>query len=220
MKTDTTALRRRAEEFLDRNPDAANEVPVGDLYKLIEDLHVHQIELEMQNEELRRVQLELEEARDRYSDLYDFAPVGYFTISDKGLILEANLTGVRLLYDERCNLTNGRFSGFIVSDCQDKFYLHCRDVLRSRTNQSCDLQMVTKDGTQFYARLESGAIQAKAGNSLQIRMAVTDISHRAQAREALNQSEEKYRLLFNEMISGYALHELIFDSKGKPVDVS
>jgi PAS domain S-box-containing protein len=218
MKTDTTALRRRAEEFLDRNPDAANEVPAGDLHKLIEDLHVHQIELEMQNEELRRAQLELEEARDRYSDLYDFAPVGYFTINDNGLILEANLTGVRLLYDERSNLINERFSGFIVSDCQDKFYLHCRDVLRSRTNQSCDLQMVTKDGTQFYARLESGAIQAKAGNSLQIRMAVTDISHRAQAREALNQSEEKYRLLFNEMISGYALHELIFDSKGKPVD--
>jgi PAS domain S-box-containing protein len=218
MKTDTTALRRRAEEFLDRNPDAANKVPAGDLHKLIEDLHVYQIELEMQNEELRRVQLKLEEARDRYSDLYDFAPVGYFTINDKGLILEANLTGVRLLYDERCNLINGRFSGFIVSDYQDKFYLHCRDVLRSRTNRSCDLQMVTKDGTQFYARLESGAIQAKAGNGLQIRMAVTDISDREQAREALHQSEEKYRLLFDEMISGYALHELIFDSKGKPVD--
>ena len=218
MKTDTTTLRRRAEEFLDKNPETVNKVPAGDPHKLIEDLHVHQIELEMQNEELRRAQLELEEARDRYSDLYDFAPVGYFTISDKGLILEANLPGARLLDDERRNLINGRFSGFIVPDYQDKFYLHCRDVLGSRTNQTCDLQMVTKDGTQFYARLESGAIQEKAGNSRQIRMAVTDISDRVQVREALRQNEEKYRLLFNEMISGYALHEIIFDSNGIPVD--
>ena len=81
-----------------------------------------------------------------------------------------------------------------------------------------DLQMVTKDGRQFYARLESGSIQDKAGNSRQIRMAVTDVSDRVQAREALLQSEEKYKLLFNEMISGYALHEILFDSKGKPVD--
>ena len=117
MKTDTTALRRRAEEFLDRNPDAANKVPAGDLHKLIE-----------------------------------------------------------------------------------------------------DLQMVKKDGRQFYARLESGAIQEKAGNNRQIRMAVTDVSDHVQARGALRQSEEKYRLLFNEMISGYALHEIIFDSKGKPAD--
>ena len=172
MKTDTTTLRRRAEEFLDKNPETVNKVPAGDPHKLIEDLHVHQIELEMQNEELRRAQLELEEARDRYSDLYDFAPVGYFTISDKGLILEANLPGARLLDDERRNLINGRFSGFIVPDYQDKFYLHCRNVLRSRTNQTCDLQMVTKDGTQFYARLESGAIQEKIQSVLNRRQSV------------------------------------------------
>jgi PAS domain-containing protein len=96
MKTDYPNLRQRAEEFLDRNPEAANKIPAGDLHKLIEDLHVHQIELEMQNEELRRAQLEIEKVRDRYSDLYDFAPVGYFTISDKGIILEANLSGARL----------------------------------------------------------------------------------------------------------------------------
>ena len=111
MKTDNPTLRRRAEEFLDRHPEAVSKIPAGDLHKLIEDLHVHQIELEMQNEELRRAQLELEKARDRYSELYDFAPVGYFTISDRGLILEANLNGPLLLSIEQRNLINGTFSG-------------------------------------------------------------------------------------------------------------
>ena len=69
-------LRERAEEFIIKNPSAIKEIPPGDVKKLIEDLQIHQVELEMQNEELRRVQLELEAARDKYSDLYDFAPVG------------------------------------------------------------------------------------------------------------------------------------------------
>jgi PAS domain S-box-containing protein len=218
MNTDNLTLRRRAEEFLDGHPEAVNKIPAGDLHKLIEDLHVHQIELEMQNEELRRTQLELEKARDKYSDLYDFAPVGYFTISDKGFILEANLNGARLFNIERRNLIDEKFNRLIPPHHQDKFYHHCNAVFKSKTKQTCDLELVRKDGTRFYARMESLAIQEKAGNSRQIRTTVTDISDRVQTRELLHQSEEKYRLLFNEMISGYALHEIIFDSNGKPVD--
>ena len=132
MNTDNLTLRRRAEEFLDGHPEAVNKIPAGDLHKLIEDLHVHQIELEMQNEELRRTQLELEKARDKYSDLYDFAPVGYFTISDKGLILKANLNGARLFNIERRNLINGTFNRLIPSNHQDEFYHHCNAVFKSK----------------------------------------------------------------------------------------
>jgi predicted nuclease with TOPRIM domain len=77
MKDKTSSLRKRAEEFLNKNPEAVNEITSTDVKKLVEDLHIHQIELEIQNEELRRAQLELEASRDRYSELFDFAPVGY-----------------------------------------------------------------------------------------------------------------------------------------------
>jgi hypothetical protein len=92
MKNHELPLRKRAEEFLNKNPDAINEPAHEDIHKLIEELHLHQIELEMQNKELHQAQLELEATRDQYVDLYDFAPVGYMTLSEKGLILEANLT--------------------------------------------------------------------------------------------------------------------------------
>ena len=81
--------------------------------KLVEDLHVHQIELEIQNEELRRVQSELEASRDMYSDLYDFAPVGYATVSEKGLILQANLACADMLGVERSSLIGKPFSRFV-----------------------------------------------------------------------------------------------------------
>ena len=139
MKTDTPTLRRRAEEFLDRNPETVDTIPADDLRKLIEDLHIHQIELEMQNEELRRAQLELEKTRDRYSDLYDFAPVGYFTISDKGLILEANLNGARLLKIERRRLINKTFNRLIPPHHQDTFYHHCNAVLKPRQSKPATL---------------------------------------------------------------------------------
>jgi len=95
---DLAQLRERAEatfqhQLLEAVPDISPEA----VQRLAHDLHTHQIELEMQNEELRRAQVELVESRDRYSDLYDFAPVGYVTISSKGLILEANLTFAKML---------------------------------------------------------------------------------------------------------------------------
>ena len=191
MKTDNLTLRRRAEEFLDGHPEAVNNIPAGDLHQLIEDLHVHQIELEMQNEELRRTQLELEKARDRYSDLYDFAPVGYFTISDKGFILEANLNGARLFNIERRNLIDEKFNRLIPPHHQDEFYHHCNAVFKSKKKQACDLELVRKDGTRFYARLESVAIQEKAENSRQIRTAVTDITDRRRFQKELQKAHDE-----------------------------
>jgi PAS domain-containing protein len=86
-------LRSRAEKSLAKTPEDIRDIPVSDVKEVIHELQVHQIELEMQNEELRNDQLALQESRDRFSDLYDFAPIGYFTLDDKGMILEGNLTG-------------------------------------------------------------------------------------------------------------------------------
>ena len=102
-----------------------------DVQKLVHDLQVHQVELEMQNDELRRAHQALEEARDRFSDLYDFAPLALLTLSPDGEVLEANLAAASLLGLERKDLIHQKFSRFIPAEAQDTFHLYCRQVLQS-----------------------------------------------------------------------------------------
>ncbi len=97
--------------------------------RTLHELRVHQIELEMQNEELRRAQVELDAARSRYLDLYDFAPVGYCTVSEQGLILEANLTAASLLGVARSALVQQRLTSFILPEDEDIYYLHRKQAL-------------------------------------------------------------------------------------------
>jgi PAS domain S-box-containing protein len=178
-------LRRQAEKrLLDRDVDLS-DMPLADINELIHELEVHHIELEMQNEELRQAQLDLEAARDKYTDLYDFAPVGYFTINDKGLILDANLMGATMLGMERGKLTGQRFYPFIVKDDQDFFFLHRRKLLETKRKQVCELKLSKRDGTVFYAQLESCAVQDEAGNYKAMRTSLSDITERKHADLAL-----------------------------------
>jgi PAS domain S-box-containing protein len=184
-QTSYKKLRKQAEkQLLERDTDLAN-MPVEDINELIHELEVHQVELEMQNEELRQAQLDLEAARDKYTDLYDFAPVGYFSISDKGLILDANLVGATMLGIERGKLTGRRFSQFIAKDDQDVFYLHRQKLFETKTKQVCELKITKKDGTEFYAQLESYAVRDEAGNYSAIRTSLSDITERKQTDLAL-----------------------------------
>ncbi|MGA7143787.1 MAG: sigma 54-interacting transcriptional regulator [Desulfobacterales bacterium] len=185
MKNETSSLRKRAEEFLKKYPEAIKEITTGDVNKLVEDLHIHQIELEIQNEELRRAQSELEVSRDGYSDLYDFAPVGYVTISEKGLILQANLACADMLGVERSSLIKKPFSRFVKKEDQDVFYLHRKTLFETKTKQVCELKLVRKDRTQFYAQLECILIKDTQGNITQTRTAISDISERKRMEEVL-----------------------------------
>src|ERR1051326_750086 len=122
-------LRSRAEEELARSPIAVAEPTSEELNRSIHELQVHEIELEMQNEQLRQTQAELELARERYVELYDFAPAGYLTIdSDKGLIQEANLTSVSMLGIERSRLISKSFAHYVVAEDQDPYYRFWRAV--------------------------------------------------------------------------------------------
>ena len=104
--------------------------------KLVHELEVYQIELEQQNAELRRAQEELELSRNTYAELYDFAPVGYFTFNVRGLIREVNLTGAQLLGAERRKLTNKPFSGFIAdADGREVYSDHLKKVLQRQGMQ-------------------------------------------------------------------------------------
>ena len=194
---DRLKLRNRAEVSLNKTPSAAGKVPPQDVRKLVEELQVHQVELELQNEDLRRAQRELEAARDRFSDLYDFAPVGYFTISYKGLIQEANLTVAAMLGVERRKLINQPFSRFITTDTQEIFYLHRKILIETKTGQSWELRLKKEDGTEFHARLECVVVEDDEGNITSFRVTVSDIDKPKQAEEALRESKEKYRALFS-----------------------
>src|SRR5512135_1642566 len=95
------SLRKRAEKLLSQRPQDLRKIPVEDIKKLIHELDVYQIEVDMQNDELRKAQGEIERSRAKYVDLYDFSPTGYFAVDRKGMILEANLAGAKLLEVER-----------------------------------------------------------------------------------------------------------------------
>ena len=190
------ALRHRAETILREEPQALSNIPPEDIQQLIHEMQVHQIELEMQNEELRRTQLQLGQTRDKYSDLYNFAPVGYFTLDKNARVVEANLTGANLLIVERRSLINSSFTRFIAPDCQDSFYLHRRRVFESATRQTCELKLLKKDGTEFYGLLESIAVPDAEGNSKQFRTAITDITKQRHTEMVLRENEEKYRQHF------------------------
>jgi PAS domain-containing protein len=129
-------LRKLAEERTGAIEDKDTEVILpGEARRLLHELRMHQIELEMQNEELRRTQEALEASRARYFDLYDMAPVGYFTLSEQGLILEANLTAATLLGVPRGALVKQPLTRSIVSEDQDIYYLHRKNSLRQASGR-------------------------------------------------------------------------------------
>ena len=175
-------LRRQAEAMVRENaapsPEQLEALSPEDTQTLHE-LRVHQIELEMQNEELRRTQAELTAARERYFDLYDLAPVGYCTLSEQGLILEANLTAATLLGMARGALVKQPLTRFILKEDQDIFYLYRKQLLETGAPQTCELRMVKKDGTAFWAHLEATAAQ-DGGAAPVCRVVVSDITERRQ----------------------------------------
>ncbi len=155
---------------------------------LIHELQVHQIELQMQNDELRRIQGELEKTRDRYSHLYDFSPVGYVTLTEKGIIDEANLTIASMLGVERSTLVGKPFSRFILKDDQDVYYKLRHRLLETEEPRACELRLVKKDGHAFFANLECMVVKDRGDDSRFIRGAVSDITERRLIAEALQEA--------------------------------
>jgi PAS domain S-box-containing protein len=145
----------------------------------------------MQNDELLRIQGELEKTRDKYSHLYDFSPVGHFTLSEKGIIEEANLTISSMIGIERSGLIGKPFTRFVVREDQDIFYKHRQRLLETKTPQSCELRLVKKDGHEFYARLECTFIKNRGDELRQIRAAVSDITERKQTDKKIKEYSEK-----------------------------
>jgi PAS domain S-box-containing protein len=148
--------------------------------EIIHELRVHQIELEIQNEELKKAQREIEVSRDRYVDLYDFAPVGYITLTDAMIINEVNLTGAKMLGVARTLLVQKRFRRFVFSGDQEEWDRFFISVLHQDKQMTCRIRLVGPDGELFFSRIE-GIAFLSADQLSYVRLAILDISLQHQA---------------------------------------
>jgi PAS domain S-box-containing protein len=183
-------LRQKAEHLIAQTnafPEDLTGASPQQIAGLVHELRVHQVELKMQNDELRGIQAELEKARDRYLHLYDFAPTAYFTVDEKGAVTEANLTAATLLDRPRKALVGRMFSRFIHRDDQDIWYLHRKRRLETGNFQSLQIRLVKSDGGVFYVNLECMPAEESWSEAKVIRIAATDVTGLKRAEQALQQ---------------------------------
>ena len=177
-------LRDRAEEIAGPPRAADREGLVFDAaWKLLHELQVHQIELGLQNEELQKSQEEIEKARARYVDLYDMAPVGYLTIDEKNMVVEGNLTFVRLTGVTRDALLTRPFTSLLAAEDADACHLFFREIFRTRAASSCELRLLRADGRYNWVRVDT-AFAEKAGTQLACHATVIDISKQREGHAA------------------------------------
>jgi PAS domain S-box-containing protein len=180
-------LRKRAEETAATLMSNMDTLSPAETQKLFHELQVHQIELEMQNEELRATQAELEAARSLYFDLYNLAPIGYFTISEKGLILAANLTGAQLLGVSRTDLISNPISNFILPEDQDIYYVHRKQLFETGTPQTAELRFLRKDSDAVWVRIDATLVR-DAENKPLCRTVLSDITELKKNEETLQKT--------------------------------
>ncbi len=195
-------LRRKAESLISQKQEVSPPPKKSpeDTEKLIQELRVHQVELEMQKDELIKAQGVIEKSRSRYVDLYDFAPVGYLTLNEKEVILEANLTGAALLGVERKLLLKTPFSLFLMPEDRDLFRDCQRKVFQIRGRQSCEVRLKRKKEDPLWVNLECVAVEDLHGKTTGVRLALSDITERKRSEEALRQSEKRLQDLSSRLL--------------------
>jgi signal transduction histidine kinase len=184
-------LRQKAIELLRKRGEIDASLYEKDLEELVEELSIYQIELEHQNNELRRYQLELSDIKNKYADLYNTAPIGYFLIRPDYFILNVNKTACKLLKIDHSTLHNHSFVKFIHPDFQNIFYLHFRMAEKSSESITCDLKMKRGDSSFFYARLLSVSEPVKEGEPHIIRTILLDIDNEKTLELKLTEEKER-----------------------------
>ena len=179
---DAAELRRRAEKSLkESKKEEARPGTKEELQRLLHELQVHQIELEMQNEELQQARAEVNALLNQYTDLYDFAPVGYFTLERDGAIRQVNLTGARLLGVERSQLVNRRFGLFVSDDSRPTFNAFLKKVFESQAKETFEVILLKEGNELLYVHIEATASE----NGQACRVGVVDITERKRAEEEI-----------------------------------
>lgn len=190
----TAELRRRAEAQLrerqrNQRSETGDPKSAADTQRLLHELQVHQVELEMQNADLQEARDRLETLLEKYTDLYDFAPVGYFTMDEQGRILEVNLTGAALLGVERSTLINRRLPRFVVPASQPIFLAFLERVFAGTGKQVCQAALLKENATVLWASFHGTAAICVSGAPKWCRVAVSDITSLKQAEEVQRRME-------------------------------
>ena len=202
LSQQAVSLRKQAEKiFQERSALISNiqrDLPPNENQRILHELQVHQIELEMQNEELRRAQAELGIVKERYFDLYNLAPVGYVTLNEQGLILEANLTASALLDVTRDTLIKKPLSHFIVKEDQDIYYRHRKKLTLIGEQHTCSLRILKNDGVSFWATLATTLVPGEIGHP-ECRVVISDITGLKTTELELKASLKEKEVLLKEV---------------------
>lgn len=200
IQTDSVpALRQKAEEKPRTQIERLRTLSFHDIRYLAQKLGMRKIELERQNEKLRRAQEELAAVRSGHAERHDFAPTGYFTLDARMLIQEVNLPGAQMLGIERELLLNQSFVGFIAeAEDREIFFRHRNEILQKKGKHACEIRIRRKDGKLFSVQLQSRAKENTYGKAGSIRIAIFDITNRRQAEEALERSYSALELYVKE----------------------
>lgn len=187
-----SAEKRHQEKYLEADGEISN-LPADEVQRLLHELRVHQIELEMQNEELRRAQLELEVSRDDYFDLYELAPIGYLTLDRHGLIRRANLTASQMLALEKELLLGQPMARFVAGESRDSYYRQYRKLMKTGGGTTFEVGMIRPDGGRFWVQLEMATAGAGGAEIPGCCIVIIDITGRKEAEEALAAAVQELR---------------------------
>jgi PAS domain S-box-containing protein len=203
-RSEAKILRLKAEEFLEkRNSGSGRELSEGDALKLIHELEVQQVELDMQYDELVYARAEAHQMAEKFSELYEFAPLGYFALSKEGRIIESNLYGAKMLGKERSNLKNSQFAFFISNDTKQIFNQFLWKIFNAKAKENCEVTLSINGDVPVYVYLTG----ASTGNGDRGILTMVDITERKQAERALQKSEQQFRILFDTMQSGVVFQD-------------
>ena len=195
-------LRRQAEAKLKEPYIQGKQLPsVAEALRLVHELQVHQVELELQNHALLEIRTRLEQSMEKYTDLYDFAPVGYFSLATDGTIQDLNLAGAALLGMERGHLMNRRFALFISADTRPAFNAFLDVALAGVVRANCEIILEPEATPPRHLHLEG--IGAMHGSARYCRLSALDITERKQAESDLQRREEQYRAVIETTPDGF-----------------
>jgi len=188
--SDPAKLREKAEQLNRHSSHVLPKLTPQNVESLVQELRVHQIELELQCQELQRAQIDVEESRNRYRELYESIPIGYTTVDASGRIYDLNPAGAALLglSPENRKLNNSFFFFFSDGDV-DAATLYCRRILAEGNEQSIELSMKKADGTPFTSALQAARVDHGEGKGERLRILFKDVSHRKAVEEALRQHQ-------------------------------